>query len=135
MATKTKQKTWKIETETATIREVLDWLPVEISGLADEMRNWADEMKDTNLESTAKYEEVSDTADTLENAVSNLEDEIAYSYPRRYGKVPMSREVQLRRLINMGRALENYLRNQGIASDDLTAILDDLETVDFPEMY
>ncbi|MCJ7816693.1 MAG: hypothetical protein MUP55_02440, partial [Candidatus Aenigmarchaeota archaeon] len=51
--------------------ENLNW--GEIESLAEEMGSWRDNMQGTNLEMTSKYEAVSDAADTLENAVSDLE--------------------------------------------------------------
>ncbi|RJR27727.1 hypothetical protein C4561_01345 [candidate division WWE3 bacterium] len=44
----------------------------EIESLSEEMSSWRDNMNGTNLESTSKYETVSECADTLENVVSEL---------------------------------------------------------------
>jgi chromosome segregation ATPase len=39
----------------------------EVEALAEEMGSWRDNMQGTNLESTGKYSEVEEAADTLEN--------------------------------------------------------------------
>ena len=73
----------------------------EIGSLAEEMGEWRDNMSGTNLESTSKYEDVDETASSLENIHGNLEGQempnvmqswpVEYSYIRPYGKKPMSR--------------------------------------------
>lgn len=45
----------------------------EIQNLADEMRSWSDNVQGTNLENSDKMQTVSETADTMESAASNLD--------------------------------------------------------------
>lgn len=45
----------------------------EIEELKDEIVSWKEGMEGTNLEQTAKYSELEECADQLENAVSELD--------------------------------------------------------------
>lgn len=46
----------------------------EVESLRDEITEWRDNMSGTNLEHTAKYDELGECADELDEAVSNLEE-------------------------------------------------------------
>lgn len=46
----------------------------EVESLRDEIIEWRDNMSGTNLEHTAKYDELGECADELDEAVSNLEE-------------------------------------------------------------
>jgi len=49
----------------------LDW--GEFESLRDEIGNWRDGLQGTNLENSSLYSRLEETADILENVVSNLE--------------------------------------------------------------
>lgn len=49
----------------------------EIESLKEEMESWRDGMEGTGLENTSKFEEVSETADGLENGLSELESAVS----------------------------------------------------------
>lgn len=62
----------KSEPNRGTVKEILSWHS-DISELAEEMRSWEENLGGSSLSGTAKYEEVSEAADTLENAAQELE--------------------------------------------------------------
>jgi hypothetical protein len=86
----------------------------EVQDLADEMRSWSDNVQGTNLENTDKMQTVSETADTLENAVSTLDN---LSFPEYDGKDLNSFADELEQL-----------------AQDLSDAASEIENCEFPGM-
>jgi hypothetical protein len=127
----------------------------EISSLAEEMREWADNMEE-KFSATQKYETVSETADTLEN-ISEVEVDTELSAvtvtlqdpkPQRRGYSRADRCAQACDILDACvSALEDYASTddtnrtdaQAEAADELRNELDsaksDAEGVEFPGMY
>jgi len=126
----------------------------EITTLAEEMRNWADNMEE-KLSGTSKYQEVSECADQLEGLdepsvdITALNDhKIAWQdpTPRRRG---YSRADRASQCCDMLRAVEEKMRDleQELPEDDpqhdaASALGDEcentiseLESISFPGMY
>lgn len=136
----------------------------EVQMLAEEMRDWADRMEESDgLAATAKHDEVAEAADALENAVEtldNIPDEktllklavlLHFCEPRVYGKRQTPRWMRLEqataRLNAVIDAIDehkndlNDLDNTDVsdALDDikseLESAVDELQNVTFPGMY
>lgn len=87
-------KKGKIVTVNENAQSALEIGMNELESLRDEMGEWAGNMEGTGLENTEKYERVREAADTLDNAVSELEgksDEIEELLQKADADVSLSR--------------------------------------------
>ena len=125
----------------------------EISSLAEEMRSWADNMEE-KFSSTEKYSQVSEAADTLENAQEpNDYPAFAQSQQIEFSDLP-SRKRGYSRSDRCGQAcyilqacadeLDERIEELGDGDesvtlsefrDELTNVKDEVEGVEFPGMF
>lgn len=104
------------DAELARIKAQFDELPdsdcSEIDDLAQELGDWRDNMQGTGLENTAKFEEVSDTAGTLES-IDTDPDTPSWD----------------------GDNLSSTADDLETCAEALEDIADELESIDYPGMY
>lgn len=115
-----------------------------IEDLASEMAEWRDNMEE-KLSATAKYEEVSEAADTLDNALNECPEEA----PDGWGTLVFTQDTRKRqaRSTRLSNAIEAlYLFQDGpdegepndeqqAFMDEIQCVLDYAEAVEFPGMY
>ena len=132
-------------TEETTVRTAFDEARRELEMLKDEMREWEESLSGagTGLDSTQKYGDVSDCADTLECAfeeVDSIDAEalpetpltVSYIYPRRRNNIGRSWRLGIvtAQLEAVGKSL-----GAGEDSDTLRTTAAELEGLDFPGMF
>lgn len=149
----------KIQKETATILQAIDDSFSEIDMLRDEMEEWQGKMEGTNLESTNKYEQVTEAVDALSNfdrpdipesLYKLLENnvQVEYSILVPYKGRGLSRASRLSNAVVALEAVVQKLEeiSEGIEDDekkseaqgyltDLNNAKDEVEFIDFPGMY
>jgi hypothetical protein len=91
----------------------------EIESLRDEIENWKSGMEGTNLESTSKYEELSECLDNLENAISSLE---SIDFDSLDGISEESPVEEIQEILSS-------------IADQIGDIISELENVSFPGMF
>lgn len=105
----------------------------EVDELRSEIENWKSGLEGTNLESSSKYEELSECHDNLENAIYTLEGasfEEIIPYDSKLEDVKPLLESKI------GEITPDDLKNQiQEFIDEIQSGLDELENVEFPGMY
>jgi len=89
-----------------------------VQNLADEMGSWRDGLQGTNLENSDRYQTISDTADTMENASSALD---GLSFPDLGG--------------DSSDDVEQFADELEQLANDINDAVSDIENCDFPGMY
>jgi hypothetical protein len=129
----------------ATLADAIDEAFGGLSGLAEEMQSWADNMPES-LQGGSKYEAVSGTAETLSNleqpdvpeSLSGLEVEYNDLPPRSRGYSRSDRHGQacyiLDTCIDLLRERENDDEASELA-EELQSAMDEAENVEFPGMF
>lgn len=146
----------KMISSSSTISESFDTAKTDIETLAEEMRNWEENMSGagTNLENTSRYETVSETADQLENARDSLQDlevpeciKLSSVNVKEY-KNTKARWRILANAVNNLQAVINFLESSDCPQipddnknsieefkDGLQETINEADGVDFPTMY
>jgi len=110
----------------------------ELEDLASEMTEWRDNMSGTALESTSKFDEVSEAADTLESGVPEVESAID-TYNDALQALSSARDT-----LDDAPADEKEAAQEAVeqaegdfenAKDELESALSEVESVDFPRMF
>lgn len=143
-------KTYRSEQVSMTLEEAIHSAYSDLSSLGDEMREWADNLDAGNLGATEKYQNVSDTADALENITGEEPSEIiaeltalplTWTEDRKRGKLAgqESRAVRCSNAVAALQAAIDALREKVEAIEELASTLeeavDNAQGVDFPGMY
>jgi hypothetical protein len=150
MTDKKPRKRFKTEQIKTYVFNAFEDAKSDISELAQEMRSWEENMGQYDgFSATERYNRVSQSADTLEDQSSELDNveeiteeqyafvEIQVFYIRPYGRKPMPRWMRLSNalndLTNVVKALREKKEND--IADEIETIIGELEGVDFPSMY
>jgi len=88
----------------------------ELESLAEEMRSWSDGLEGTNLSQSEKAQTISDTADTLESAISSLD---GCSFPDDFDLDDV----------------ESFATELDQLADEIESGVSDIENCEFPGMY
>jgi len=134
----------KLKTESCTIPigEALGDAQAELQALSEEMCEWRDNMEGTGLENTSKFEEVQETADSLENLSSTLDgvdlgdydvdEQIEFSWSHPYGK-HLGRSWRAVYISTLLEAIAAKVDDD--TANELQEVADELGAIDFPGMF
>lgn len=107
---------------TTTVEAAFEDAKADIESLRDEMTEWAENMESNGMEQLPKYDEVNEAKESLESAVSSLEDvdistlpdalretEVKYTEVRPYGRKPEPRWMRLSNCVSMLHAAKDAI--------------------------
>lgn len=148
---------------TGTVTGAYEGAVSELDSLHEEMDSWRSGLEDSGLDSTSKYDEVSECVEILERAKNEIDDlempegapgdwEITYQEDRPYGRREAPRWMRNGNAISMMQAsiggLQNYVDGDGDDHRDegdietvreliesLERAVSELESVSFPAMF
>ena len=147
----------KMTTRTSTIEGMVGDALGEVQSLRDEMREWADNMSDNNMEHLPKYDEVSECADELDSYADNeppFPDNAPEALTKEHTWEELPPKLRQSRANRLGDAMSSLNRAVDLIQEwldgngehelhdeveqyqsELQEIIDGCEFVSFPGMY